>query len=638
MGKVVDKNDFWFIQKNPITKVGVFPYLGKQISQDCEPNKIYYVLRPKEELFKKETLDSLKLLPLVDEHTMLGKDFTPAEEKGIDGVLGEQVVHDSDTIYTDIKIYSEEMKDLIRNGKKELSLGYLCSYDKAEGTYKGQRYDYIQRNIIGNHLALVDKGRMGSDVRVYDSKDGGVFAMDSIEITMDDDKDVKEWITVRGTHIPIMKGENKADAVKKFINGKGGSNSNRSNKNEGSSKSSNKGVSVLKNAYKDGGYDCVGNACVMKGNSNISFRDEDLKQINIEKYDDDGDVVEQIDIDTTDEKKLKKYGITKDIVKDLKKAVFNNKPELNKDIQVLKNAYNDGGFDCVGNACIISGDYNISFRDESLKEINIEEYDDDGEVVSQTDIKANEVDKLKEYGVTEKAVTELRKQVEKKLGKNIGKDMDIESRKYKQNKGEDKMTELEKFLTGKISQDEMEEVKKIVEKEKEDDEDEDDKKDDDKKEGKDKKSAKDKCGKDEDKDKNKKDDCEDEDDENEDDDKKKEGEDEDEDKDDDKKKKDDKAMDEATFIKVFARKEKLGKEVEKVLGTFDHSEMTELEIAKYACDKLELGAEEGQEISTLKGYLKGVEKQKVEVKMKTEDSFNVVEDKSFDNYLKNAKK
>ena len=63
MGKQVDKNDFWFIEKNPITKVGVYPYLGKQISQDCEPDKIYWVLRPKEELFRKETLDSLRLIP-----------------------------------------------------------------------------------------------------------------------------------------------------------------------------------------------------------------------------------------------------------------------------------------------------------------------------------------------------------------------------------------------------------------------------------------------------------------------------------------------------------------------------------------------------------------------------------------------
>ena len=67
--------------------------------------------------------------------------------------------------------------------------------------------------------------------------------------------------------------------------------------------------------------------------------------------------------------------------------------------------------------------------------------------------------------------------------------------------------------------------------------------------------------------------------------------------------------------------------------------MTEKEIAKYACDKLELGAEEGQEVATLKGFLQGIKKNKVVVTMKAEDSdVNVAEDKSFDNYIKNAKK
>ena len=36
--------------------------------------------------------------------------------------------------------------------------------------------------------------------------------------------------------------------------------------------------------------------------------------------------------------------------------------------------------------------------------------------------------------------------------------------------------------------------------------------------------------------------------------------------------------------------------------------MTELEIAKYACDKLDLEVEKGQEISAVKGYLKGLAK------------------------------
>ena len=62
------------------------------------------------------------------------------------------------------------------------------------------------------------------------------------------------------------------------------------------------------------------------------------------------------------------------------------------------------------------------------------------------------------------------------------------------------------------------------------------------------------------------------------------------------------------IVKEFAKKEKLAKEVEDTLGTFDHSEMTELEVAQYACDKLELRAEKGQELATLKGYLKGIAK------------------------------
>ena len=408
MGKVIDRNDFWFIEKNPITKVGVFPYLGKQISADCEPDKIYYVLRPKEELSKKETLDSLKLLPLVDEHTMIGKDFTPAEEKGIDGILGEKVIYDNGTIYTDIKIFSEDMKEKIREGKKELSLGYFCSYDKQEGIYNGQRYDYVQKNIIGNHLALVDKGRMGSDVRVYDKAiENKMYCCDSLE-----------------------------------------------------------GIDIEKMEYKK--------------------NSEEKKEMADEKK----------QVETIDEDKRKLIdeigGMLKDKVSEEEWKTIIGKAE--------KIAYN-----------------------------------------------ASEA------------------------GKATDEDED------KDKKGE---------------------------------------------EDKDKQPAKDKCGKDEEKDKKEED---------------KKGE--DEDKDDDKKKKDDKAMDEATFIKVFARKEKLGKEVEKVLGTFDHSEKTEQEIAEYACDKLELGAEKGQEIATLKGYLKAIEKQKVVVKMKAEDSdFNVVEDKSFANYLKNAKK
>ena len=166
--KEVDQNSYWFIKDNPLSKVGIFPYLGRQISSDLEPDKIYQVLRPEEELSKPETIASLKLIPLVNEHEMLGENFTPAEKKGTHGVTGDNAEFNNGLLSNDLKIFSESLKQEIQNGKKELSAGYFCNYDLTPGEYNGQHYDAVQRDIKFNHIALVEEGRMGHDVRVMD--------------------------------------------------------------------------------------------------------------------------------------------------------------------------------------------------------------------------------------------------------------------------------------------------------------------------------------------------------------------------------------------------------------------------------------------------------------------------------------
>ena len=100
---------------------GIFPYLGRQISPNLEPDRVYNILRPEEELFSQETMDSFKLKPLVNDHCMLGEDFTTAEKHGIHGVLGERIRCKGDFL-ANMEIYSETLKNEIRNGKKELSL------------------------------------------------------------------------------------------------------------------------------------------------------------------------------------------------------------------------------------------------------------------------------------------------------------------------------------------------------------------------------------------------------------------------------------------------------------------------------------------------------------------------------------
>lgn len=177
-----DVNGWIEIRDNPLTKVGVFPYSGAQISSDLIPDKIYMVYRPAEELEDEECIESFKLIPWTDEHAMLGSSengLLPAEQKGIHGVIGEEVYFDGEYLRGNVKVFSEHLTDKIESGKKELSAGYRCVYDLVQGTYNGIKYDAIQRKLRANHLALVHEGRSGADVSVQDTMR---FTMDTKEL------------------------------------------------------------------------------------------------------------------------------------------------------------------------------------------------------------------------------------------------------------------------------------------------------------------------------------------------------------------------------------------------------------------------------------------------------------------------
>lgn len=182
--RVVDTNGWYEVKDNPLSLVGVFPYLGRSIGAP-DPDKVYMVLRPEEELSQQECIDSFKLLPWIDDHVMLGGEFTPAEQKGIGGVIGENVYYQNGTLYGNIKVFSDKMAALIESGKKELSCGYRCEWDLTPGTWNGQSYDAVQRKIRGNHLALVQNGRMGKEVAVLDHRLS--FSFDAKELQMADE-------------------------------------------------------------------------------------------------------------------------------------------------------------------------------------------------------------------------------------------------------------------------------------------------------------------------------------------------------------------------------------------------------------------------------------------------------------------
>lgn len=194
--RIPDGNGWWEVKANSISNVGIFPYSGRQLGMTGpDADRIFQVYRPAEELAAQECIDSFKLIPWVDDHTMLGPTLQaltdtaiPAEAKGVQGVIGQEVFFKDGGLYGNIKAFSSTLAEQIAGGKKQLSAGYRCVYDMVKGVFNGQHYDCIQRQIRGNHLALVNEGRMGPGVAVMDAF---TFTVDAKEFfTMD--KDTKD--------------------------------------------------------------------------------------------------------------------------------------------------------------------------------------------------------------------------------------------------------------------------------------------------------------------------------------------------------------------------------------------------------------------------------------------------------------
>lgn len=176
------------IRDNPIMRAGVFQYPGR-VLPGADPQQVYNVYRPIEELTTPETLASFVGLPIVDEHEMLGGKYPRgAEERGVHGAILENIIAVGNDILAPIRIFSRSLKRLLDAGKRGLSMGYNCRYEKSSGEFGGIAYNYIQRDIRGNHLALVTQGRNATAVLdEHDVLDHFDLALDTGELTMADE-------------------------------------------------------------------------------------------------------------------------------------------------------------------------------------------------------------------------------------------------------------------------------------------------------------------------------------------------------------------------------------------------------------------------------------------------------------------
>ena len=171
----VDDNGFLHVKISPLTRVQVAPYYGKEIpgwqKLGLTANKVYYGYRPESELKKADTVNSINGIPIQLRHH---PDFAdnPAKDTRI-GATGTDGAFKYPYLMNSLHFFDKKAKDLIESeGMRELSLAYRYKPDFSQSgvTENGQPYDFIMRDISGNHLALVEQGRAGHEVLVYDHK------------------------------------------------------------------------------------------------------------------------------------------------------------------------------------------------------------------------------------------------------------------------------------------------------------------------------------------------------------------------------------------------------------------------------------------------------------------------------------
>ncbi len=160
-----DDNGYLVIKNNKIAKAGVFEYLGREISDKLPAGEIYKVFRPWEELEK--TAKDFEGMPVKFGHEWV----EPSKRDLKIGSISGEVKAEEPYLTADIKIYDKGAIEAITGeGIVDLSPGYSAKYTAEAGEYNGEKYDFTQRDIKYNHLAVVDNGRSGKDVKISDNK------------------------------------------------------------------------------------------------------------------------------------------------------------------------------------------------------------------------------------------------------------------------------------------------------------------------------------------------------------------------------------------------------------------------------------------------------------------------------------
>jgi len=181
--------DGYLLAAPRVARTGIQEYLGDELGRPDMP--IVRVYRPEEEVFSKDSLLSFGHRPVTIDHPPVLVDASNWKKYSA-GQTDADVIRDGEYVRIPMMLMDKEAIRDVESGKVELSAGYTADIDWTPGvTPDGQPYDAVQRNIRGNHIAIVDRARGGSALRIIDTKPEADMAdrsivLDGITVSVSD--------------------------------------------------------------------------------------------------------------------------------------------------------------------------------------------------------------------------------------------------------------------------------------------------------------------------------------------------------------------------------------------------------------------------------------------------------------------
>lgn len=203
----------FLVAPGTLARTGIQEYRAYELGLDADgvdPMKVIRLYRPPQEVFAPDSLRSFENKPITIEHPAGGvnagnwSDLAKGEVRG--------VTCDGEFMKATLIVKAQDAIDAVLGGKTELSNGYVFELEWTSGTdANGKPYDGIQKNIRGNHVAIVDSARCGAACRISDSQPNlGVTTM----------ADAKRKVIVDG--IPVEVDDTAAAAIDKLTQARDG--------------------------------------------------------------------------------------------------------------------------------------------------------------------------------------------------------------------------------------------------------------------------------------------------------------------------------------------------------------------------------------------------------------------------------